>query len=77
MGEIIPVLHFSFRKQKTLQLRLILDYSHFRIFFYQNCLDLYGNNVLSEDNAYDNVLSKKKKNAKFCTPPPVTHMGAR
>lgn len=48
-------------KNKNLQFKLILEYSHFHIFLYQSHLSLYGNNALSEDNAYDNVLSEKSK----------------
>lgn len=80
MGDIIPVLHADFRKQKkkrTLQFRLIPDYSHFHIFLYQNCLSLQGNDALSEDNAYDNVLSEKRKMQNYLPLPPETHVVAR
>lgn len=66
MGAITPVLHADFRKQKkrTLQFKLIVDYSHFHIFIYQNCLSLRGNDALRKDNAYGNVLSEKVKKEK-------------
>lgn len=49
----------------ALQLRLILDYSDFHLFLYQNFLGLYGHNGLSKDNAYDNVLNGKRKMQNF------------
>lgn len=70
MGDIILILHVGFRKKKkSLQFKLILGYCDFHIFLYQSHMSLYGNNALSEDNAYNDVLSENSKKQNYIPSP--------